>query len=713
MNKCYALSAPRQMRSFLSSVTGLVIVVLLVASATAQEQTAPVSVELLAEANAMVPNQSLRVMFRLEHQPGWHTFWRSPGSGEATAVEWQLPNGWRTDTIDWPVPARIYSTSGDVSGYGYGDVIHLPVRLLAPADLPIGDSVTIKAELSWLACHYEHCLSNRARLALTLPVVAGEAVPNDAVRAALAATSMPEAGTGWEVSAQQIGDAVELQIATDEPLHDPYFFAHDELIWHDAEQHFQHTGTELIGTLPIDAFYDSEPTLLSGVLAFTDDAGRNRGLLVNAPITQPSVFDPSGVTVDPVPSIPAVPLSWKAFIGVLGLAFLGGLLLNLMPCVLPILSLKALSLVKVSQPAAVRMNGLAYTLGVVLSFVVIAGVLLVVRSLFETVGWGFQLQQPAVVIGLTLLMTMIGLNLIGAFEIGGSLQGIGHTLTDGDSHASSFFTGVLAVVVAAPCTAPFMASALGIALVQPAPVAVIVFVALGLGLAFPFLLISLFPRLRTLLPKPGAWTEMLKQILAFPMFATAIWLLWVLGGQTGKDGMALGLIAILCIGFTAWAFGRRGPGWCAASIAGLGLTIVAVFAVVQLPTGMSSERAGQDTSALFDEIAYMPAALDDLLVQDRVVFAYFTADWCITCKVNERVAINQPETAAFFEANDITVMVGDWTTQDPAITAILARYERAGVPMYLYFQPGASVADGVLLPQVLTPTILKNSIENT
>ena len=677
---------------------------------------AQVAGELVSSEQGAQPGSRTTVALKLTHDPGWHTYWVSPGIGEATSIEWTLPEGWVASDIDWPVPEKIYTQAGVVSGHGFKGVAYLPVNLIVSSDAPVGEIVTLGATVKWLMCEYEICIPGGTELELSLPIVESSPASNAVVQAALNATSMPEAGEGFDIVATRDGELMALTVEGDTGFSDPHFFSFDELVWHDAVQEYEFSDGKLEATLPIDSYYEPEITTLSGVLAFTDAEGRYRGLLINAPLTTANT---NGRAAAPAKS-DASGVGGLASLGVwqaLFFAFIGGLILNLMPCVLPILSMKALGLANAGglEAAAVRQEGWLYTAGVVVSMVALAGLLLAARAALGAVGWGFHLQDPLVVLGLALVMAAVGLNLLGVFESGLGLTSIGNDLTKGHSNTASFMTGVLAVVVAAPCTAPFMAAALGAALIQPAPIALSIFAMLGLGLAFPYLLISLSPAARGWLPKPGAWMAVFRQLLAFPMFATAIWLLWVVGGQRGSDAMTLGLIAILLLGVAAWAYGglqkseRKLP-WAVTTGAAL-LLLPWIFMQIDK---LSPAEAGTASAgiALFEEVAYSPEALDTVLAEGRPVFAYFTADWCVTCKVNERVAIKTETAAKAFAENGVTVMVGDWTNQNPDITEILVQYERAGVPMYLYFPPGATADEGQLLPQILTPGLLADAVSS-
>ena len=687
------------LRSVLSSLALTLIVLVSGAPASAQ-----VTGELVPADQGAQPGARTTVALKLIHDPGWHTYWRSPGIGEATSVAWSLPEGWVAGDIDWPVPEKIYTQVGDVSGHGFKGVAYLPIDLIVAPDAPVGETALLNASVKWLMCEYELCIPGGAELELSLPIVSEKPAPNSEVQAALTAIPMPEVGEDFIVSATREGELMTLVVEGDAAFTEPHFFSFDELVWHDAVQEYTLSDGRLEAVLPIDGYYEPEVTNLSGVLAFTDENGNYRGLLVNAPLAAAGVGTDAAVTLTTLGI-------WQALL----FAFLGGVILNLMPCVLPILSMKALGLAAAGglEGAAVRREGWFYTVGVIVSMLALAGLLLAARSALGAVGWGFHLQNPVVVLSLALVMAAVGFNLLGAFETGLGLGNVGQDLTQGHSAGASFFTGVLAVVVAAPCTAPFMAAALGVALVQPTPVALAIFAMLGFGLAFPYLLVTTVPAARRWLPKPGAWMAVFRQLLAFPMFATAIWLLWVVGGQRGPDAMTLGLIAVLLLGIGAWAYGglqrsRRKLAWGLTALAALAyLPWVLVHIASLSPAGGSNSSTAE---VVFDEVPYSAEALEQALAADTPVFAYFTADWCVTCKVNERVAIKTAASAELFTANGVTVMVGDWTNQNPEITEILMRYERAGVPMYLWFPPGTSAGEGRLLPQILTPGIVEETV---
>jgi thiol:disulfide interchange protein len=409
----------------------------------------------------------------------------------------------------------------------------------------------------------------------------------------------------------------------------------------------------------------------------------------------------------------------------LGFALLGGILLNLMPCVLPVLSIKAVSLAAAqgADPAGVRAKGYAYTGGVLASMLLLAGALLALRAAGEQIGWGFQLQSPGFVLALTYLLLLVGLNLSGVFEVGGSLAGAGDRLTQGDGARASFFTGVLTTLVATPCTAPFMATAVGVALTQSTGTALAVFTALGLGLALPYLVLSLAPAARRFLPKPGTWMTRFKQALAFPMYASAGWLLWVLAQQASPAMLGAAIAGLVLVALAAWCYElvkTSQGGWKFASV---GTAVAALALALAIPFGFGDDTAARTAATAADAgtdstagtanddgwQAFATSRVEQLVAQGQPVFVVFTADWCVTCKVNERVAIETDEMRRLFDAKGVALVKADWTNQDATIAAELARHGRAGVPLYLYYAPGASAPQ--VLPQILTPGSVRDLVQ--
>ncbi|MEO0947986.1 MAG: thioredoxin family protein, partial [Cyanobacteria bacterium J06641_5] len=416
-------------------------------------------------------------------------------------------------------------------------------------------------------------------------------------------------------------------------------------------------------------------------------------------------------TPAPSPVISSIPL-WQTF----GLAFLGGIVLNLMPCVFPVLSLKALGIVQKTQkhPQQVRLQVLAFTAGVLTSLIAVAGSLLALRSLGQQIGWGFQLQSPAFVMLLAYLLFGIGLNLSGVFIFGASWMGVGQRLTEQPGYAGEFFSGVLATIVATPCTAPFMATAIGAALTQPAPVAIAIFAVLGLGLALPYGAIALIPGLQQRLPKPGAWMQTLQQLLAFPMYGAAAWLVWVLVQQAGTNALAAVSSGFITLGFAAWLYQKTRPSPHLAKQLGA-VTALALLGfaltLARIPEPLAIAPDALNAAARASTIPWEPYSaqrLAELRQQDRPVFVNFTANWCITCLVNDRSVLRRPEIIETFAEQDIIYLKGDWTSRNRTITKALESFGRSGVPLYVFYAPGK---DAIVLPQILSVESLKNILK--
>ncbi|NEP54394.1 MAG: DUF255 domain-containing protein, partial [Moorea sp. SIO3C2] len=397
------------------------------------------------------------------------------------------------------------------------------------------------------------------------------------------------------------------------------------------------------------------------------------------------------------------------------LALLGGIILNLMPCVFPVLSLKALNIVQKSQksPKQVRRHAIAFTVGILVSFTVVASVLLILRSLGQQIGWGFQLQSPVFVTLMAYLMFAVGLSLSGVFIFGASIMGIGQRLTTRSGYIGEFFTGVFATVVATPCTAPFMATALGVALTQSVPIAIAIFEMLGLGLALPYLAISFTPGLQRILPKPGAWMETFQQLLAFPMYAATAWLIWVLVQQTGTNGLAAALTGLILIAFATWLHQKT------RLLPPLGKHLGSICALVALGFSLSLAQVSTTTPTALTHnqnqgIKWQPYTAERLVKlrqSGSPVFLNFSASWCITCLVNDRVALNQPETIAAFESKKIALLKADWTNRDPAITKALESFGRSGVPLYVLYPPDSEFTQPIILPQILSPEQVQRAIK--
>lgn len=684
----------------------LLALALLLCSATLHAadhaETEQVKVRLIAERNLALPGSDVLIGLEQRIIPHWHTYWQNPGdSGMPTSIAWTLPAGASAGPIQWPVPTR--QKQGALTNFGYAGSALLLTSIHIPANAKAGNEFPVTAKASWLVCE-EICIPQQAELTLTLKIVApGTRLPaaNPAISAAR--TALPKEAP-WAASTVRGKDTLQLRIASPElaaqKFEEIWFYP---LKWgkldHGAPQSVSRDGDALLLTLHYGEAPPTADESLEGLLVVSEKSAD--GVLAHG----------FNLRAAPASTAPAAATSEGAtdgeHLGVLLamlLAFAGGIILNLMPCVFPVLSIKALSLVRHGTHASreIRMQGLAYTAGVVSSFLLLAAILLLLRAGGAQIGWGFQFQSPGFVLAIAWLMFAIGLSLSGVFTLGNAIAGLGEDLTEKPGYAGSFFTGMLATVVATPCTAPFMGGAIAYALSQSAPQLVAVFVALGLGLALPYLLLSNWPRLQRCLPKPGVWMERLKQLFAFPMYATALWLCWVLVQQTGPDGLLPALGGMFCIALAAWLFDATRL----LATPARRLATVLALAFVVLACGAAYSRLPQTqtavTAAGADFEAYSEARLQALRAEGKPVFLNFTAAWCITCLVNERVALSQASVKTAFKQDGITYLKGDWTNQDAAITAKLAEFGRNGVPLYVFYAAGKD-AKPVVLPQILTP----------
>jgi thiol:disulfide interchange protein len=663
------------------------------------EDSRHVTASLVAETQNVAAGRPLRLALRQQIESGWHTYWSNPGeSGLPTTIDWRLPQGFKADPIAWPVPERF--SYGPVVGYGYEHEVLLLVTIDVPADLRAGTTVTLAAHASWLACS-DICIPEEAELAASLPVGATRDADRQWADAFATTLARIPAPNPFRTSVEIIGDQFSLHVATGDATHlrDVAFFPLDQDVIDDAAP--QRVIAEVEGlTVTVERDTTKPPAAaLNGVLVFTDSAvepgGATRAILIAAPIDRRAngAFPGPGIIV------------------ALLLAFAGGIVLNLMPCVLPVLSIKLLALVEHSHaaPGEARMQGVAYTAGVLASFAVIAGALMALRAAGAEVGWGFQLQSPLFVGFLIYLLFAVGLNLSGAFSFGSRLAGVGTDLASRPGYAGSFFTGTLATLVATPCTAPFMASAIGFAVTQPWYVSLAVFEALGLGLAFPFLLAPFSPGLRRFLPKPGIWMLRLKQFLAFPVYGTAVWLVFVLSREAGELAASAVLTGLVMIAFAAWLYDATwsSQGRLRGSATGVStVAVLAALALLALVDGSAPPRAAQTAGDA--DSRWQPFSrerLEELRGEGTPVFIDFTAAWCITCTVNERIALGDSAVRRAFLDAGVAMLRADWTRQDPEITRELEANGRAGVPLYLFYPKPKLTGQRrspIILPQILT-----------
>ncbi|MCS0613915.1 protein-disulfide reductase DsbD family protein [Massilia kyonggiensis] len=665
--------------------------------------TAHVRIRLLAAADAVHPGE--RILFGVEQtlEPEWHTYWINPGeTGVPTRIAWDLPAGARAGAIAWPVPARF--RTGPVTSYGYAGRATLLSTLTVPQDARPGTSFPVRARVSWLVCK-DVCIPQQAEVGLALPVLA-VGMPSGAGALALgpAHAALPAAAPG-SVHAETDGKAVALTVSgtgvRSADLDDAWFY--DDArgrIAPGAPQAASIDGDRLVLRLRAG---ERSGARLSGVLVVKTRTA-SRGYAIDTALAASTA--PIALPEDAAPGADAsLPL-------VLLLALLGGLVLNLMPCVFPVLSIKALSLLDHARddPRTARLHGAAYTLGVLASFALLGVALILLKAGGAQAGWGFQFQSPVFVLATAYLMCAVGLNLSGVFEVGGALAGVGDSLASRAGHAGSFFTGVLATVVATPCTAPFMGGAVAYALAQPPAVLLAVFLSMGLGLALPYLLLSARPVLQRHLPRPGPWMVRVRQAFAFPMYGAAVWLVWVLARQSGVDAGAAALGGMVALAFAAWLYGATRFASASRRVAGgVGAALVVVAALAVGHAGIQRGQPATATDATWTP--YSAERLQALRASGKPVFVNLTASWCITCLVNERVALNDGAVGVALRKAGITYLKGDWTSQDERITALLTQFGRSGVPLYVFYPAGVD-ARPVVLPQLLTPGIVLNAIGN-
>ena len=664
------------------------LALLFAAPASAQEDGPKVMARLVAEGQA-APGGKVTIALEEKIAPHWHTYWINPGdAGAPTTITWSVPQGWTAGAIQWPRPMRV--PFGPLMDYGYEGKLWLLSDITVPADARLGETVTLKAQVSWLVCK-DVCIPEDATL--SIPVTIGNGMDAAVARDFAEARALLPVASPWKMT-YALGQNLDLyvaapQLAAAHPTEADFFPLKPGIIKGTAPQVMGFADGGLVLRLtPDDKAKGGAP--LDGVLVLKSSDGSVQALNVSAP--------PGPVPAATFAAASAGAAESDITLGLsLLFAFLGGLILNVMPCVLPILAMKALALARHADAGA-RAESFAYAVGAVVTFALFGMAIVLLRETGTAVGWGFQLQEPLAVAGFALLMFAVGLNLSGLFEVGTVTAG--ESLTQKGGATGAFFTGVLAVAVAAPCTAPFMAVALGFALTQGTLNALAVFVALGAGFALPFLLLGVWPGALSFLPRPGTWMLRLKQFLAFPMYAAAAWMVWVLAQQTGPTGLAAILAALVALALALWLWSvtrdlsARGRviGIVAALLVALaGLAGLTLLRTASAPAAAAAKSVGEPYSA---------AKLAQLRAANTPVFLDATAAWCITCLVNEEAVLSKPSVKDAFAAKKVVYMVADWTNRNDEITQLLKENGRSGVPIYLYYAPGADKP--VILPQILT-----------
>ncbi len=685
-----------------------------------QVETDNARVELISEQTAIVPGETFWVGIDMDVREGWYVYYRNPAdSGMPLTVEWTHEKEFNISDIKWPYP-QWKDVPGGLTSYAYSDSKLYMREATPPEDLEPGEQTTLHVSADWLICE-KVCIPENADLELTLDVA--EKPTFDEENLALFSKmreKLPADLNYWESFAEVEGDTITLKLTTDAfdvpQYENVIYFANEKgEIENGANQPYTVENDTLTMKLQ-KSMYKSDPVNRVWGLVYNeqgwDESGRIKAMTVDInlggeePIASASTSSGSALS--------------QSFLLILGFAFLGGMILNLMPCVFPILSIKVMNFLQMSgdDPKKAKLHGWVFGAGVIISFLILAGLLLLLRAGGQQLGWGFQLQSPPFIAFMTFLMFGLGLSLMGVFEIGNSLMNVAGSAKTGDGLKGSFFSGVLATILATPCTAPFMGTALGAAITMPAIAALLVFAVLGLGMAIPYIILSSFPALMKKLPKPGAWMETFKQFMAFPLFATAIWLAWVFGQQVGIDGLTNLMIGLLLLSMGIWILNR----WKATQISNVTRIVSRAFVILliaggffisassspQQATTTSSSNGSQTDSYGIEWQAYSQQQLDQHLAEEKNVFIDFTAAWCITCKANERVVFSSDEVKQKFEDMNFVMMKADWTNRNPEITRALESFGRNGVPLYVIYNE--ELDEPMILPQLLTPGIVLDAL---
>jgi thiol:disulfide interchange protein DsbD len=670
-----------------------------------------VRAELIAQApDGVVPGKPVWVGLQLAHAPGWHTYWKNSGdSGLPTQMQWTLPAGVTAGDIAWPVPKKI--PVGSLANYGYEGTVVLPVPLTVGPDFkpgPLARDLEVKLHANWLVCQKE-CIPEEGDFTLRVPVSSSTAMNAAAFDAAFKAQPKPLSG---DSRVEIAGDSIKVTVnglpASVQGKTLGFFPETAEVIETAAPFTQSWQGATWTAQVPLSLQRTQSPAVLPVVLALGNEGWRAEAKVEG---TWPAVAAAAGVSpalesalrsnAAPPPRASSLTLA-AALLG----ALLGGLVLNLMPCVFPILAIKVMGFARHADDVrAHRIAGLAYSAGVVLSFALLGAAMLALRAAGEQLGWGFQLQSPGVVAALAALFTIIALNLAGVFEFTSFVPAGVASLEARHPVVNAFLSGVLAVAIASPCTAPFMGASIGFAIGVPAYEAILVFVALGVGMALPYALIAWAPAIGRVLPRPGAWMDVFRRFMAFPMFATVAWLVWVIGQQSSIDGAGALLALLVVMSMLVWALTLRGR----ARVVTAAISVVCLGALVWAAGGYITQAPAATTSAQAESgwQKWEPGRVDQIVASGQPVFVDFTAAWCVTCQYNKKTTLSRPDVMAEFAAKNVAMLRADWTRRDPAITAALAQLGREGVPVYVFYAAGKAP---VVLSEVLDAQEVKDAI---
>jgi len=663
-----------------------------------------VSAELISENSAIQAGTSFWVALKLVHDEHWHSYWINDGdSGLPTKIKWELPEGFTAGPIVWAFPRRIEMPP--LVSFGFENEVWHLVEITPPAQIA-ASNITLKANVSWLMCK-EICIPGKASLSLTLPVAA-ETQPDAELAPgfAKARLNIPTRDTDWKFSSKVTDETIELQLtppvgaAKLETL--SLFPVEKGIISSGEPQVLTAEGDSYRLVVKRDLSETTLPESFQAVLVGNISLARNPAY----PAIEINILSNGAAETAASPA-----RTYNIFF-ILASAFIGGIILNLMPCVFPVISLKILGFVKQSgeNSRAVWHHGLVFAAGVVVSFWILAGILLAIRASGSSIGWGFQLQSPETIITLILIFFALALNLFGLFELGLSLTGAGGSLTQAQGWAGSFFSGFLATVIATPCTAPFMGVALGYALTQPPYISLLVFTSLALGMAFPYLMLSRFPALLKFLPRPGPWMETMKQIMGFFLLATVVWLFWVLSASVASSTLSWLMASLLLLSIGVWVLGRWDTlsrdmpvRWIARIIAVLFIAAASYLGFKHIETAQADTHAGDGWEM------FTPERLAELQKENKPVFIDFTAKWCLTCQVNKLTVLRTQEIMQAFKEKGVTLLYADWTDENDIIARELARHGRQSVPLYLLYD--GKNPEPTLLPELLTRNIVLDALK--
>jgi thiol:disulfide interchange protein DsbD len=696
----------------LLSVAAIVIVAAFAALPAAAEvvSTPHVKAELLLEKPSVAPGESFDVALRMRMKEGWHTYWKHPGdSGEPTDITWKLPPGFTAGAIQWPYPQKI--SLDPLTTYGYEGEVMLLVPFKTTSDAKPGTTARITAAAYWMVCE-KVCIPEEVTLALDVPIAERPVPPTEPAASAFAATraKLPIATNDWNIRASEDGAQIVLRIEPPQGVtldrSVQFFAASGPIIEYSAPQPTSVEGRIVTMRLVRSPHLTGTPKRLNGILLAANGArgGGPAAFEFDVPFSPSTAAAPATTAASATTSVP------PTLLFALALAFAGGVILNLMPCVFPVVSLKILSFVQSAgdDPRRVRAHGLTFAAGVLVAFWALAALLLALRAAGEEIGWGFQLQSPGFVAAMAFLLFGLGLSLVGVVEIGTSLTRIGGAHSGG--YRSSFMNGALATVVATPCTAPFMGAALGFAMTQSAATSMLIFTALGAGMAAPYVALSAWPALLRFLPRPGVWMVRFRHVTAFPLFATVAWLAWVFGHQTGIDGVLRLLLGLTLLALGLWIWGQwvtlsaaERTKWVARTASAAVIVGGLLLAATSAPTAIATPASTPAEGIAWE--VYSEQKVAEHRAAGRPVFIDFTAAWCLTCKVNERVAFSSNEVHQLVKARNIAMLKADWTSKDPAITRALAGFGRSGVPLYVLYEADPA-AQPRLLPEILSRGIL-------